>query len=227
VLVKFRVRGNIRFLSHADTVKVFQRACARAGIEIRHSEGFNPHPILSLPLPRPVGVESDDDLLILQICHEQDELRASSDESRIMARLSEQLPEGLELLSVNIAQTKRTFHPCSATCVITLIKKNHDDLKAKIANLLTGEHLIIKRKTGKKHSQFTAPNSEFKEVDVKPFLKSIELEDDNIIVQCRFSPAGSIRIEEIFKLLELKAEDLAVPVRRTNIQWQENIIRDL
>ncbi|MBN2271219.1 MAG: DUF2344 domain-containing protein, partial [Sedimentisphaerales bacterium] len=63
MLLKFRIWGNLRFLSHAETMKVFQRACARAGLDVAHTEGFNPRPRLSLPLPRSVGVESDEELL--------------------------------------------------------------------------------------------------------------------------------------------------------------------
>ena len=67
VLIKFSVRGSLRFLSHAETLRVFQRACVRAGIEIQYTEGFNPRPKLSLGLPRTVGVESEDDLVQLKV----------------------------------------------------------------------------------------------------------------------------------------------------------------
>ena len=66
VIVKFGIKGNLRFLSHAETIRLFERACVRAGIKLVYSQGFNPHPKLSLPLPRTVGVESDDDLLYLR-----------------------------------------------------------------------------------------------------------------------------------------------------------------
>jgi hypothetical protein len=68
--VRFRIGGALRFLSHAETSRVFQRACARAGIPVKYSAGFNPHPKLSLPLPRSVGVESDDELLVVRLSDE-------------------------------------------------------------------------------------------------------------------------------------------------------------
>ena len=55
----------MRFLSHAETIRVFQRACVRAGVQIAYSQGFNPHQKMSLVPPRSVGVESNDDLLCL------------------------------------------------------------------------------------------------------------------------------------------------------------------
>ena len=65
--IRFKVEGTLRFLSHAETVRLLERACVRAGLRLRYSEGFNPHPKLSLPLPRPVGVESDEELLCLWV----------------------------------------------------------------------------------------------------------------------------------------------------------------
>ena len=58
-------------------------------------------------------------------------------------------------------------------------------------------------------------------VDVRPFLKSVRLKGRDIIVDCRISSAGTIRVEEILKLLELDAHKCAAPVRRTSVQWQE------
>ena len=62
----FSVTGDLRFISHRDTIRVFQRALARASLPVRYSEGFNPHPRLSLPLPRPVGVASEAEIIIVE-----------------------------------------------------------------------------------------------------------------------------------------------------------------
>ena len=112
VLVKHKVYGNLRFLSHAETLRVFQRACVRADIKIHYSQGFNPRPKLSLPLPRSVGVEADDDLLCLRvksigaIDNQLDCLGLPFDNDQLKSRLSAQLPVGCELLSVWVEKTK-------------------------------------------------------------------------------------------------------------------------
>jgi len=79
--VWFRIGGLLRFLSHAETLRVCQRACARAGVPVKHTMGFNPHPRLSLPLPRSVGVESDDELLVLWLSVERDGMRGCVESS--------------------------------------------------------------------------------------------------------------------------------------------------
>jgi radical SAM-linked protein len=212
LVVKFRLRGNLRFLSHAETLRVFQRACVRAGINIQYSQGFNPHPRMSLPLPRPVGVESDDELLCLRILNSTKD--ASDLCNFVKDKLSAQLPEGCELLSVSIAETSRSFQPRSATYVLAVKSEYlNEDLRARIDRLLASESLNIQR-------QLDMKNPKFKNVDVKVFLKSIKMDGRSIIVRCDISSAGTIRIEEIMRLLELDESKLVLPIRRTDVQWQ-------
>jgi radical SAM-linked protein len=200
-------------------LRVFQRACVRAGISVLYSQGFNPRPKISLPLPRPVGVESDDELLCLRTAVDPDELRVTSHESRIKAELFAQLPEGCELLSVSTARTVRSFQPCSATYVLAVRPEYlNEGLRARIERLLASESLNVQRH--KKNSKLKTQNSKLKNLDVRVFLKSIKMDDRGIIVQCNISSAGSIRVDEILRLLELDEDKLALPIRRTNVQWQ-------
>ncbi len=220
-MIKFKVGGALRFLSHAETLRVFQRACVRARISIRYSQGFNPRPKLSLPLPRPVGVESDDELLTLKI-----EFRIQNSEFRIRdthdalrdtirTRLSEQLPEGLDLVSVDIARPGASYQPLSATYVLAVRPEYlNDELKATIERLLACESLDIQRQTG-------ARSRRIKNINVRPFLTSIETGEQGIIVECGISPAGSVRVDEVLGLLELDQTMLAAPIRRTCVRWQD------
>jgi len=213
VLIEFKVRGNLRFLSHAETVRVFQRACVRAGIKVLYSEGFNPRPKLSLPLPRSVGIEVDDDLLCLQIA--APECKSISDLcSSVKNRFSERLPDGFELLTARPAKAKTSIHPCLAVYVFAVREEYlNEKLRSRIKRLLVSENLNLQRRMGPK-------NSRFKNVDVRPFLKSIEFADTGIAVECKTVKAGSIRIDEILKLLELDYGMLSAPIRRTRVQWQ-------
>ncbi len=241
LVIKFRIGGSLRFLSHAETLKLFQRACVRAGIRIQHTQGFNPHPKLSLPLPRPVGVEADDDLLCLRLSCSRNEPRlpraesrgATDYESRIMAGLSEQLPNSLSIVDCQLLIVNGKSQipkPCSATYILKVQPEYlNERLKVTIRRLLASENLNVQRWRGKEKSKIeTCPpsawrnrKSKFKNVDVRPFLKSIELDNSSIIVQYEISPVGSIRADEILQLLELEPGMLAAPIKRTNVQWQK------
>lgn len=166
-------------------------------------------------MPRPVGVESDDELLCVLVDRGRSESPGMDFESRIKARLWEQLPEGFELLSVSLGKAGASFQPCSATYVLPVRGEYlGSGFKARIKHLLASESLCLERKTGPEESKF-------KTVDVRGFLESIELQDGCIIVQCKISSTGTIRVEEILQLLELDVEKLSGPVRRTSVQWQE------
>lgn len=211
LVIKFKVGGTLRFLSHAETLRVFQRACVRGRISIRYSQGFNPRPKLSLPLPRPVGVESDEELLCLKVNRQSE--NADDLCSSVTAELSAQLPEGLELLSVCIAPPGASYQPRSATYLFALGPEHlNDERKAIIERLLASESLDVRRQTG-------ARGSRIKNINVRPFLTSIETDDHGIIVKCSISGAGSIRVDEVLSLLELDESMLTGPVRRTGVQW--------
>jgi radical SAM-linked protein len=215
VVTTFRIRGSLRFLSHAETLRVFQRACVRAGVKIQHSQGFNPRPRISLPLPRPVGVETDDDLLCIRL-HAS---RASFDPERFKGMLSGQLPQGVELLEVTLAEPETSFQPCRATYVWPVRSNDRatdeparNELVGRIEYLLATDSLNRQRRTEPR-------SSKFKNVDVRPFLKSIEFDGTHVRVECNISPAGSIRLDELLDLLELDQAELAAPVRRTAIRY--------
>jgi len=151
------------------------------------------------------------------------ELRVTNHESRIKDELSAQLPEGCELLSVSVARAGRSFQPCSATYVLAVRPEYlNEGLRTRIERLLASESLKVQRQIGKKNSKFKTQNLKLKNVDVRIFLKSIKLDGRCIIVECNISSAGSIRVDEVMRLLELDQGKLASPVRRTKVQWQVN-----
>jgi hypothetical protein len=151
------------------------------------------------------------------------------DAEQLKARLAEQLPVGIELFSVTISETKPSLQPCAATYVLDVQKEYaNKQLKARIEHVLASESLNLDR-------QIYAKNAKSKNVDIRRFIKSIVLDDKDkdlptqtngetatrIAVQCEISPAGSIRVEEIMKLLGVDTEKLAAPIRRTTVQWQQ------
>jgi radical SAM-linked protein len=193
----------LRFLSHAETLRLFRRACVRAEVKVAYSQGFNPHQRMSLVLPRSVGVESEDELLC--VCVEE------GDENINVERLKDTLPAGIEIVSAQTGQINKTPEPVSARYIIKT-KSAAVGIKERVENLLTNKQLVIQRKTGE--------DDRSKTVDVRPFLEAIKAEAGEFTVDCKISQAGTIRVDEILGLLHLKTADLTGPVRRTNVQWK-------
>ena len=89
----FAKEGTAIWSSHLDLMRALMRSFRRAGIELKHSQGFSPHPELSILLPLSVGVESECELAeftLAQGCQLPPE--------EIAPRLNPYLPQGLRAL---------------------------------------------------------------------------------------------------------------------------------
>ena len=59
IRVKFKKWGCMKFIGHLDMMRYFQKAVRRADIDIRYSEGYSAHQIMSFAAPLGVGITSD------------------------------------------------------------------------------------------------------------------------------------------------------------------------
>jgi radical SAM-linked protein len=204
-IIRFKVEGLVRYLSHAEMLCVFQRACVRAKIPVAFSKGFNPHQKLSLVLPRSVGVESDDEILCLGI-----EENSAIDAEPLKAGLKAELPEGIEISSVEIRKSKDAPVPEAVRYQIRL--REDKNQAREIEKILAGEMLVIARTSGE--------GTKAKSIDVRPFIKSIDAKISDIMVDCAVSPAGTIRVDEILGLLKVGPKDLDEPIKRIKVEWK-------
>lgn len=217
VIVEFRVYGNIRFLSHIETMRVLQRSCVRAGFCLVYGQGFNPHPKLSLLLPRPVGVEADRDCFCVQISTKGQPFEAGVFKDELTRRL----PAGLEPLSVEATQSGKSLVPVSASYVFPIEKSIlNSDLRSRalteaIKTVIESKSLVLQRR-------FNEKGTVCREIDVRPFIEMIEQAETGVAVVYRIANTGTVRIGEIMGLLGINNEDLAGPIRRTGVQWQRN-----
>ena len=89
--IKYTKGEEIRFISHRDLMRLFQRAIRRAGIPIAYSQGFNPHMKISWGQALKVGQSSQGEYAELQ-------LSEYIKPSQLRERLNQQLPQGIEIL---------------------------------------------------------------------------------------------------------------------------------
>ena len=91
IRIRYAKRGPLRFTSHRDFARAFERAIRRASVPIAYSQGFTPHPKISYASAAPTGVASEAEYLEigLQAPVDPDELRRALDAS---------LPPGLDIL---------------------------------------------------------------------------------------------------------------------------------
>lgn len=84
----FSKTGRAKYISHLDLMRTFQRAFQRADLTIKHTEGFNPHPFISILLPLSLGFSSQCEVLEFQLLD-------SISPEEVPARLNAVLPEGI------------------------------------------------------------------------------------------------------------------------------------
>jgi len=210
LVVRFRIRGRLVWLSHLETASMFQRILIRAGAPLCYSEGFNPHPRMSLPLPRSVGLASEDELLSVLV---SDPEGHSADS--LLADLRSQTPADCELYSAELLSERIAFEAIEAEYAISLETREAMNRAHSNADRLTGklhdqEPICLQRQKKDGPSQIR---------NVTPFIKSIVCCDPQVVARCRISPEGTIRLEELMRLLEVAPTDLSGPVVRKHVEW--------
>jgi radical SAM-linked protein len=91
--IRYAKRGRLRFTSHRDFSRAFERAIFRARVPMAYSSGFNPHPRISYAGAAPTGSASEAEYLEIA-------LAAIVDPAEIKAQLEEALPDGLDVVEV-------------------------------------------------------------------------------------------------------------------------------
>ena len=156
----FEKTGNAIFISHLDLMRLFQRSFKRAGLLLKHTQGFNPRPSVSIAMPLSLGVESCCELLDFELEGEW----PSNEEIR--DRLNGVLVEGVKVLSV-YDEGAKIKHLAFLECNVDL---EYDDGVPEgavdaIRNLFAQESVVVEKK-GK---------NGITEQDIIPMIRKIEV----------------------------------------------------
>jgi radical SAM-linked protein len=96
VRLRYAKRGPLRFTSHRDFARAFERALRRAGVPVAFSQGFTPHPKISYASAAPTGVASEAEYLELG-------LQAAMPPAQLVTALDAALSPGLDVLDAVVA----------------------------------------------------------------------------------------------------------------------------
>src|SRR5262245_33684428 len=91
IRIRYAKRGPMRFTSHRDFARAFERAVLRAGVPIAYSHGFTPHPRISYASAAPTGVASEAEYLEIA-------LRRRAEPDQVRKALDAALSPGLDVL---------------------------------------------------------------------------------------------------------------------------------
>ncbi len=156
--LRFEKTGRAVYISHLDLMTTMQRAFARAGLALKYSEGFNPHPLISILLPLSVGTAS--------VCELMDfRLREEAELSALPERLTKVLPEGIRVQEAYPTERK------SAQLKWLEIEGTMEYDRgapepARLADFFSQGEIIIEKKTKRGIGQ----------TDIRPAIRSIRFE---------------------------------------------------
>ena len=158
--LRFKKTGRAVYISHLDLMQTMQRAFSRAGYELKYSEGFNPHPQLSIALPLSVGTASLCDIMDFK-------LKEEADISEIPARLTAALPEGIEVTDCYEPQRKAAeLKYLKVAGIFEYDERDAERMAEALRDFYSAGEIVISKKTKRGIG----------ETDIKPAIREIGFE---------------------------------------------------
>ncbi len=202
----FAIGGDLRFISHHDTLRMFRRAAARADLPVRYSEGYNPHPRITIPLPRPVGIASRADVLVV-------ETDRAVDPQDALQRLDAHTPEGVSMISSRRVEQGERFEAELVRYRLELPAMRNAELLSRVRDILDSEVVHIQRVVPK--------TSVIREIDVRPFLIELIAGEQCIEFLLRVIAGQSAKPSEVASLFGCDMATINHQIERLEVQWRQ------
>lgn len=137
----FSKTGRAVYISHLDLMRTLTRAFLRAECRLKYSEGFNPHPNISIALPLSVGAESVCEILDFKMLEDMEP-------AEILGRLKKQLPDGIEAIEVYESERKvKELKWLKIEGVFEYDSRSADEMLPKLNEFFAQDSIVIQKKT--------------------------------------------------------------------------------
>ena len=158
----FEKTGMAIYISHLDLMRLFQRAFKRAGLHLKHTQGYNPRPSVSIALPLSLGVESRCELLDFDL----DGDAVSNEE--MCERLNRALVEGVRVLKIYDDGSKLK-HLALLACEVTLEYDRGipEGAAGKLQELFSREEILVEKRS----------KNGVADQNIKPMIRSLQIEE--------------------------------------------------
>lgn len=207
-VIRFSKSENIKYISHLDVLRMFQRALKRAELPVSFSGGFHPHMLLSFALAAPVGVASQAEYAEVFLdqpisCRE------------LAERLNRVLPGGCEVMEVFELDEKYPSLMAAVSAADYILRfEAGQALKVEeyIKKLQACPEIIIMKKTKKG----------IKPTDIKPMIYDMRFYDGKL--ECRLASGGqsNLRPDSLAELIRENAGARPESILRTQLYINDN-----
>lgn len=165
--LRFEKTGRAVYISHLDLMRTMQRVFARAGLELKYSEGFNPHPQISIALPLSVGTGS--------VCEIMDfRLAADTELAELPERMNAVMPEGIRVIEAYEQQRKvAELKWLDVVGVFEYDERSAAEMLPALEEFFARDAIVITKKTKRGMG----------ESNIKPAIRSISFSTDGADVR--------------------------------------------
>ena len=209
IRIKFAKRGAMKFISHLDVMRYFQKVIKRADIDIAYSEGFNPHQIMSFASPLGLGLNSEAEYVDIEV-------HTTMSTKDAIAKLNEVSVPDMPILSYKLLDDNATkaMTLVAASDYFVKFRENYVpniNLDNAINAFLTKDSIIITKETKKGT----------KEMDLKPLIYEFSTLNDGYFLKLAAGSVDNLKpelvFEELFKQNNIEFNPLSLLINRLEI----------
>jgi radical SAM-linked protein len=177
---------------------VFERALRRAGLRVSHSQGFNPRPKLTFALALPLGVESLDEIVDVEL----DELLGAEE---VLSRLGKEMPDGLKPHACEALHGKQHLHVAAADFAAQVPEEMREAAKAAVERFHASDAPSVVRDH----------KGRIRTILLRDFVRDLVYVDDGLAFTLTYADQGSMKPSELLTWLGLDPAALKVVKTRT------------
>ena len=205
--LRFSRGEELKYVSHLDLMRLWERVLRRAEIPMAYSEGFSPHPRISLAAPLPIGVTSEAELMDVVV-------KKAVSPYFFMQNTKPQLPRGVEVFEIQQVPLTAPSLQSQAQFIDYRVSGSSDRTEEEIRNAVTAT--LQAEKLPWHHMRDTGP----RHYDLRPLIEDLWLESwqDHVFtlgMRLRCDAQGTGRPEQVTAALGLT--DHPSLVHRTKI----------
>ena len=217
IRIKFRKWGSMKFIGHLDMMRYFQKVMRRADVDIRYSEGFSPHQIMSFAAPLGVGITSDGEYLDIEV-------HSTKSSSEMINDLNATMVDGVDIVGYVALpdNAKPAMSIVAAADYMLSYKEGYDtpftvaEWIEKVNELFTSKDTFTIIKKTKKSER---------EVDLKPLVYAFNvIEDDgkpafyiNVSTGSVDNIKPELLLSSIYEKLGLEYNESAIAIHRKDV----------
>ncbi|NIV29622.1 MAG: DUF2344 domain-containing protein [Anaerolineae bacterium] len=208
--LRFAKGDPLKYISHLDLARTWERAFRRAGLPVAHSQGFNPRPRLQIAAALPVGITGRGEYLDLW-------LTETVTPGELEERLQPCLPPGLEVLGVEEADLRAPALQAQARAAEYRVEVRNQEpteaIRSRVQALLEAPSILRQRQHKGKLQTY----------DLRPLIQRVTVErgqegEHVLSMRLQASPAGAGRPDEVVKALGLSLGFYTI--ERTNLCFE-------